>query len=94
MSEKHTPGDWRTEAVSDAVRVVVGEGRKKIILARLSPRQLPEQETHANARVMAIAPELLEVCTHLSNIPLTEIHPDYHPWFKAMHAAIAKAEGR
>lgn len=54
-----TSGEWRVEAVSDCVRVVVGNGRKKIILARLSPKQIPESETHANARLMAAAPKLL-----------------------------------
>lgn len=55
----HTAGEWRTEAVSDAVRVVVGDGRKKVVLARLCPPQLPEQETADNARLMAAAPKLL-----------------------------------
>lgn len=54
-----TSGPWRTEAVSDAVRVIVGEGRKKVILARLCPPQIPETETQANATLMAAAPELL-----------------------------------
>lgn len=53
-----TPGEWRTESVSDAVRVVVGTGRQKIILARLAPRQIPEMQTHANAKLMALAPRL------------------------------------
>lgn len=57
---KPTPGPWRIEAVSDAVRIVVGEGRKKIILARLCPPQIPEGETWDNARLMAAAPDLLE----------------------------------
>lgn len=58
---KPTSQPWRTEAVSDAVRVVVGQGRKKVILARLCPKQIPEQETAANARLMAGAPALLKV---------------------------------
>lgn len=58
---KPTAMPWRTEAVSDAVRVVVGQGRKKIILARLCPKQLPEVETAANAKLMAAAPDLLKV---------------------------------
>lgn len=57
---KFTAGDWRLEGVSDAVRVVVGTGRAKIILARLCPPQLPELETWANARLMAAAPALLK----------------------------------
>lgn len=55
----YTTPPWRVEAVSDAVRVVIGEGRKKVILARLCPPQIPENETWANARVMAAGPEML-----------------------------------
>lgn len=51
--------EWRVEAVSDAVRIVVGQGRKKVILARLCPPQISEHETWANARLMCAAPELL-----------------------------------
>lgn len=56
---KPTAAPWRIEAVSDAVRIVVGQGRKKIILARLSPPQIKEDETWANARLMVAAPDLL-----------------------------------
>jgi len=55
-----TKGDWEVECVSDAVRVVVGTGRAKVILARLAPKQLPESETTDNARLMALAPRLLQ----------------------------------
>lgn len=58
MTWNPTPGPWRTEGVSDAVRVVIGTGRQKIILARLRPPQLSENETWDNARLMAAAPEL------------------------------------
>lgn len=63
---KYTPGPWSVECVSDAIRVFVrltrhsGQGTVKVILARLAPPRLPEAETHANARLMAAAPELLE----------------------------------
>lgn len=60
MPDGHTAGDWKVEAVSDAVRVVVGEGRKKVILARLAPPQIPENETQANAELMAASPKLKE----------------------------------
>jgi len=64
-----TPGPWLVEAVSDAIRITAripskdGMSRKpggvKIILARLNPPQIPEAETHANARAMSAAPEML-----------------------------------
>jgi hypothetical protein len=58
-SAKPTPPPWRTEAVSDGIRVVVGQGRQKIVLARLSPKQISEHETAANASLMAASQELL-----------------------------------
>jgi hypothetical protein len=68
----HTPEPWRTEAVSDAVRIVVGTGRRKIILARLNPPRLPEAETHANAKLMAAAPKLLKALKEIAETrPLT-----------------------
>ena len=64
---KHTPGPLFTEAVSDSVRVCVllegFNGKKhKVILATLKPKQLPEEETHANARLFAAGPDLLDAC--------------------------------
>lgn len=64
---KPTEGEWRTEAVSDAVRIVVGTGKKKIILARLCPPQIPEKETATNARLMAASKRLLSVLKHHVN---------------------------
>lgn len=52
MSAKHTAIPWGIEAVSDAVRIVVGKGRQKVIIARLCPPQLPEAETWENARLI------------------------------------------
>ena len=51
----HTKTPWRTETVSDAVRVVVGEGRAKVILARLCPKQITEEETFQNAKIIVLA---------------------------------------
>lgn len=114
---KHTPGPWTTEAVSDAVRIIArvpsrdGMSRRprgvKIILARLAPPQLPEAETHANARLMAAAPDLLEACQKqhdaldLLLAMLAERDRNFFPsesaaWpaILAGNAAIAKAEGK
>lgn len=97
---KPTEGHWRTEAVSDAVRVVVGEGRKKIILARLCPPQLPELETHANAKLMSAAPELLSLLKEIvADEQLRELmkEPDCNDCGSTLNraqAAIAKAEGK
>jgi hypothetical protein len=92
----HTPGPWRdtgwlqiaTETMlpGDTVLAVVHEDEKR---GRL------RSEAEANARLIAAAPELLEVCKAV--LPLLE---DWHEddgrastmWRKAQNA-IAKAEG-
>lgn len=60
--------EWRIEAVSDAVRIVVGQGRNKVILARLCPPQIPEDETWANARLMCGAQKLLKAAARLIEV--------------------------
>lgn len=92
-----TPGEWRTEAVSDAVRIVVGTSRQKIVLARLNPPQLPERETHANARVMAAAKDLVEACKYVVewfDEWSVEIGAAEETLLDSVKAAITKAEGK
>jgi len=113
---KHTPGPWEIQAVSDCVRIVtrvekslpsspLRSNRKKVILARLNPPQLAEAETHANALLMATAPELLDAlkaCLHAAavNYDASEDNannPTMQMIGEAMDAgnkAIAKTEGR
>ena len=76
MNLPSTPGPWNSECVSDYCRVFVGQGRRKIILARLSPRQLPESESAANGRLMAAAPQLLAVARRA--MALLSLLPDYN----------------
>lgn len=65
MTTKFTTGPWRYEAVSDACRVVIGQGRQRIILARLAPKQLREAETTANAHLISAAPDLYEALNRM-----------------------------
>ncbi len=83
-----TCGTWRFEAVSDACRVVTGSGRKKVILARLAPKQIPEAETTANAHVMSAAKDLYDALE--GALRLLEIDGSRH---NIWHAALAKARG-
>ena len=93
----HTPGPWRTEGISDCVRVVIGKGRQKVILARLAPPQLPEEETWANARIMGAGPELLDALTKaealLMDGPAAEFL-DEEEVKRIARAAIEKAGGK
>jgi len=95
----YTKGPWQIEAVSDAVRVIVGKGRKKIILARLRPPQLPEEETWENARLMASAPELLEsletlLGQHEARCGCQEVGEVLCPGIAEARAAVAKSQKR
>ncbi len=104
---KWTRGPWRIECVSDAVRVVIGAGRQKIILGRFNPKQLREAETTANARLAAAAPDLYEALQNsLDTIEemFTALHKEREsvytwqdfqeaPEMKQITAALAKARG-
>jgi hypothetical protein len=99
-NETHTPGDWRSECVSDCCRVVVGEGRRKIILARLAPRQLSENESAANGRLMATSKKLLEALKQAECAACGAIHGDEEMYpgqncaqCREARAAIAEAIG-
>ena len=63
--KKASKGPWNVEAVSDAVRVIIGQGRSKIILFRGNPKQISEQQTVDNCSFVAHArtdiPKLLEL---------------------------------
>ena len=87
-----TPGPWDSECVSDHCRVFVGKGRRKIILARLAPKQLPENETAANGRLMAASLELLEFGKAAYDLLRHELSAD-HPMIKAWDAVRIKLEG-
>jgi hypothetical protein len=73
-----TRGPWSVEAVSDAVRIIARipssdgltrkPGGKKIILARLNPPQISEQETWENAYAMHAAPEMLDALRAIRKI--------------------------
>jgi hypothetical protein len=78
MNLPHTPGPWESECVSDHCRVFVGAGRRKIILARLAPKQLPENETAVNGRLMAASLELLSVAERAISL-LCQMPPDKIP---------------
>jgi hypothetical protein len=90
---KHTPGPWRTiESTNKTVRTVVGPdfpGQGYIAdvnLCRTNNAQ--DVDGEANARLIAAAPELLEVCKYLVHMIGEENVPGN------CIAAINKAEGR
>jgi hypothetical protein len=95
---KPTASPWRIEAVSDAVRIVVGQGRSKIILARLCPTQIKEDETWANARLMVAAPDLFAALQdmmkrHDERCGCQDPGEELCPGIAVAREALAKAQG-
>ena len=94
MSEhKHTPGPWKMCSMGDSVYIKKGK------------RQLPPLsfdlsffEREANARLIAAAPEMLEVLEEMARLPIAGPYPDGPCLDQAdmdiVKAAIAKATGK
>jgi len=97
MNLLHTPLPWEAECVSDCCRVVVGKGRRKIMLARLAPKQISELETAGNGRLMAASPQLLGVAEnamHLLRQLGFHIQNPSHPIWNDWDAVRMKLEGK
>lgn len=57
---KHTPGPWSVKIGTDYTRVVMKKTEVSLIMADLSGEADP-RELAANARLIAAAPELLDI---------------------------------
>lgn len=101
MSTKHTPGPWRFEW-DGSEAVIIGrptwpcvrhrvKGEWQIAVTDDLIDEHPE-ESEANARLMAAAPELLESLKAMLS-PRMDGPDSAQIWFAA-EAAVAKAEGR
>ena len=96
MSEtKHTPGPWKVLS-EEAIRIKSQDGSLLAMLHHLRGvhgvnGRIPIEEVHANARLIAAAPELLEALKEL--LGLAERHGWLHVAVNNARAAIAKAEG-
>jgi hypothetical protein len=94
----HTPGPWMVEPHADDDEVVyvcanytVRDGVTRatwIAECDLQDGNLPEN--HANARLIAAAPDLLKAC----KAAIAELITDLSQTADYLRAAIAKAEGR
>jgi hypothetical protein len=86
---KHTPGPWRVNK-HNPFRVAAGHN---LAIADTSELAAEPEECHANARLIAAAPELLHclkvILDHADGDEMLEaqLHLDF------VRAAIAKAEG-
>lgn len=94
---KHTPGPWRVSHDGIWARSPWNAEVRIATILRHSP--LNGIDSDANARLMAAAPEMLEVLkTTRGNIvslgSAGALPKPYHVWLAVVDEAIAKAEGR
>lgn len=98
MSEaKHTPGPWEVAQYSDGAYIMSdhvdpGFGVKQEV-ARVHAKRHDDARGHANARLIAAAPELLEALRKIDDEDGRHFHIDANCKC-LLRAAIAKAEGR
>jgi hypothetical protein len=98
---KHTSGPWNVGPIegSQGVRIWQtdeNKNEKKIVGFVLQSRPLLEidAETEANARLIAAAPDLLDVLKWFMPFITSEEDDERQaPWVKRARAAIAKATG-
>jgi hypothetical protein len=88
----HTPGPW-TLHQPGSMRACDGrhdteDGCRTLVEAEIIG--VPRPEAEANAKLIAAAPELLQL---LKEVVLTTLPPT-SSWVERAHEAIAKAEGR
>jgi hypothetical protein len=100
MSAGFTPGPWAAELGRNGSFSIEAErggiANGLLVLASRNEHPLMADQMHANARLIAAAPELLEALKSLVH-SLDEsdlIHDDQRQAFNASKAAIAKATGQ
>ena len=99
METKHTPGPWKestTYARKQARKIdIVPWADQTLVIARLGETTSNEQ-TYANARLIAAAPALLEACKAVMEWAKTPVNHGGNPYYKTFvrqaEAAIALAE--
>jgi len=86
---KHTPAPWKVKGTAPSLKVTANEFTVATIIAT---SKADAETKEANARLIAAAPELLEVCeTVLSAL---NSHQAYHKDMRPeLRAVIAKAKG-
>ena len=99
---QHTPGPWHYSGVSSLPRVRLGPDKDKtlgLLIADCQNCYLPEGQANANARLIAAAPDLLEMAEALrediiSTMKRTDdegLKVGLSAWLALLTARIAKA---
>lgn len=92
MSAKHTPGPWRLSFDEATGAFGIEDDNRIAILCSRAPWGHRAQESIANGRLIAAAPELLDAAKALIAQVDAILLPD-DPQTAALRAAIAKATG-
>ena len=98
MNTKHTPGPWEVVVNPYSTgRYVYSADNRRLAIVNEKDAGLEADESRANARLFAAAPDLLDALELLMDYQNGPPLPSYgHRWNEAMElarAAIAKAEG-
>lgn len=92
MEAKHTPGPWKTEPRFPFVRIVADGAPCVAETGGWNDRE--REEMHANARLIAAAPDLLAAVEEILMLSLGDFSTtDWNEAFKQCHAAAIKARG-
>lgn len=99
---KHTPGPWRVDGgVSEygapavyALEDVRGGKRNRMFATVYGGPDTPREETVANARLIALAPEMLEAIERLLWLIEIELKIDGQHITAGARSLLARAEGR
>ena len=89
----HTPGPWRLEITDTGFRVIYSDSALRSHIAALHEAALCEEhgDTFANARLIASAPDLLQVVEDY--VLLCDLHDYVGAVPDAARAALRKAKG-
>ena len=89
----HTPGPWRLEITDTGFRVIYSDSALRSHIAALNEAALCEEhgDTFANARLIASAPDLLQVVEDY--VLLCDLHDYVGAVPDAARAALRKAKG-
>lgn len=95
----YTPGPWElvhhTAPEHDGDRAIYGPGKNAKFICDMNGGPNDDSETLANARLIASAPELLEIAHAYRNLLKSMSHSDGEvATFNYIESVLAKAEGR
>lgn len=97
---KHTPGPWHAEGPDEFGDFNIHTPAYRLAIGAAVSNMRPEDETVANANIMAAAPDLLEALKGMlahscvADSAAEDKDPEDHAAESAARRAIAKAEGR